>query len=286
MKFTHVVLTRFNVRSSNSSTPPSQEWMDKRILLFETYCFPSIVNQTNQNFKWIIYIDRETDPTDIATLESFSRNSSNILSIKLANSWEQVVEVDLNNDISKLIDDDTELLITSRLDNDDTVHKDFIGIIQSESLKQLKASNTEVDKFAINLTKGFCLQVDPTYELTATINLSNPFISLVERLKDKNNKFLTVIHFWHTEYADQTYFSTIQVNTIPCWIQIIHSTNICNQVIGYPVLDKNKLRDFGIEHDKVNLSSISYLNFVKRSIDLFCKRGWASITRRLKLIAP
>lgn len=283
MKFTHIILTRFNVRHDNSSMPPSQKWMDKRIHLFENYCFPSIVNQSNQEFKWIVYIDRQTEPKYVEIFQRFSRDLSNILIIP-TDSWEQVMKKNLHSDVLKLVSDDSEFVITTRLDNDDAVHENFIQIIQQNFLKFVESNKCKDTKFAINLTKGYCLQVEPNYELTLRTHVSNPFISLVESLtKDKH--FLTVLHLWHDNYATQTDFPLIQVDTIPYWIQVIHSTNISNQVVGYPIMDKNKLADFGIDFRKINLSTSSYTNFVNRRINHLYRRFLTGIARRIKLIS-
>lgn len=287
MKFTYVVLTRFNLRSSHSSMPPSQEWMDKRINLFKSYCFPSMVNQTNQQFKWLIYIDNQTERKYVEILENFSSHLPNILSIIRANNWEELMEKNIvNSDIFKVIDDDSDFLITTRLDNDDTIHKDFIQLIQQETLNFLASNNCKNNKFAINLSKGYCLQVEPNYELTSRIHLSNPFISLVEPLAKKERVFLNVLHLWHDHYVTQTEFPVIRINTTPYWIQVIHSTNAANELVGYPVLDKTKLSDFGIDISKIHLSHSSYINFIIRTISHLYRRISTGITRRLKWILP
>ena len=37
-----------------------EKWMENRFWLFENYCLPSVVNQSNQNFIWCLYFDIET----------------------------------------------------------------------------------------------------------------------------------------------------------------------------------------------------------------------------------
>jgi hypothetical protein len=264
--------------------PPSEEWMDKRINLFKSYCFPSIVNQTNQQFKWLIYIDNQTERKYVEILENFSIHLPNILSIIPANSWEELMEKNIiNSDIAKLIDDDSDFLVTTRLDNDDAIHKYFIQTIQQEVLKFLESNNCkDNNKVAINLSKGYCLRVEPNYEFTSRMHFSNPFISLVEPLAKREQGFLTVLHLWHDHYVTQTDFPVIQINTIPYWIQVIHSTNVANELVGYPILDKTKLSDFGIDISKIHLSHSSYINFIIRNISHLYTRISTGITRRLK----
>ena len=61
-------MTHFNVkfkwskkgRKPSSQKPPTKKWMKHRIELFDKYCYPSIINQTNKNFKWLIFFDGDT----------------------------------------------------------------------------------------------------------------------------------------------------------------------------------------------------------------------------------
>lgn len=59
--FHHFLITRFNLRNpsweltKNNETLLDDSWMSERIELFKNYCFPSVVNQTNKNFKWLLF---------------------------------------------------------------------------------------------------------------------------------------------------------------------------------------------------------------------------------------
>ncbi|WP_051227980.1 glycosyltransferase [Gillisia sp. JM1] len=58
--FQHYILTRFNLRAEDWTTTKNnekvltEEWLEERFDLFENYCFSSVRNQTNQNFKWLV----------------------------------------------------------------------------------------------------------------------------------------------------------------------------------------------------------------------------------------
>ena len=57
--FKHYLITRFNLRADNWDVTKNNEqlltdeWMDNRMWLFENFCFPSVIGQTNQNFEWL-----------------------------------------------------------------------------------------------------------------------------------------------------------------------------------------------------------------------------------------
>ena len=66
MNFSHFILTRFNVKKMWSQDKRgnkvlTDEWLSHRFKLFENYCLPSIVNQENKNFIWLVYFDQDTD---------------------------------------------------------------------------------------------------------------------------------------------------------------------------------------------------------------------------------
>ena len=57
--FDHFVLTRFAEDVFKQSRKIKvEEWLNNRIKLFEKFCLPSIMNQTNKNFKWLLFIDK------------------------------------------------------------------------------------------------------------------------------------------------------------------------------------------------------------------------------------
>lgn len=39
-----------------------KEWMDKRVYIFEKICLPSILNQTNKDFIWLLSFSEKTPP--------------------------------------------------------------------------------------------------------------------------------------------------------------------------------------------------------------------------------
>jgi hypothetical protein len=67
--FKHFIVTRFNLRTSNNKWNKDKNinrtidnsWMLYRINIFNQYCLPSVLNQSCENFTWIICLDIETD---------------------------------------------------------------------------------------------------------------------------------------------------------------------------------------------------------------------------------
>ncbi len=62
--FRHFIITRFNIRvgklgtDKNGNLTRTDVWLKNRIDLFEKYCLPSVVGQTNKNFTWMVLFDK------------------------------------------------------------------------------------------------------------------------------------------------------------------------------------------------------------------------------------
>jgi hypothetical protein len=76
VKFTHYLVTRFNVPVDNWNRDKTGQptldgtWMKHRLALFNRYCVPTISGQTEKNFHWIIYCDVNTFSTDKQKLKN------------------------------------------------------------------------------------------------------------------------------------------------------------------------------------------------------------------------
>ena len=60
----HYLLTRFNlalwIEDKNGAAIDREEWLKRRMALFETFCLPSVKGQTCQSFSWILLVDEGT----------------------------------------------------------------------------------------------------------------------------------------------------------------------------------------------------------------------------------
>ena len=224
----HLILTRFNVRTNyaQSRIGLDPDWLNHRFKLFENFCYPSVRGQSNQNFKWLIYFDSET-PEEFKNkiLEYSTWPNFRPIYINCQLSYE------LNKkNILKNLTDDAEYLITTRLDNDDAISKDFIQVVQN---------NFQEQKFEfINLTYGY---VWSDFKLYSFKYLNNPFVSLIEKINKQDiNSLKTVGCSDHTQLS--SIGSIKQVKTKPAWIQVVHGKNVSNRIRGIrqPI---NKLGD-------------------------------------------
>ncbi|HLA56935.1 MAG TPA: glycosyltransferase, partial [Flavobacterium sp.] len=126
-------------------------------------------------------------------------------------------------------------LITSRIDNDDCIHKNFIDEVQ----KQFKSQDYQ----AIDVIKGYSLQIKPTVMLGKKEHIFNPFISLIE----KNDSPKTVWFSDHNMWKKETRITQIKDKRL--WMSIIHEKNKVNEFDGYDNVEWQSIRNDFIVSD-------------------------------------
>jgi hypothetical protein len=201
MKFKHYILTRYNLGIYDKNNPYSEsvgnpeEWMKHRMPLFQK-CIDGMIRQTNQKFIWVIAVDEKTDIVFKTNLER----------VKIVNEqphqWlrRQPCEA--------------EWIITSRLDNDDYYHMDFVKKIQ-ENFREVE----EVIDIDYEVLESYTGIKYPSKRERA----NSPFLSLVEKWTDKIN---TAMGRPHTVMPDIYHSRKLGVLAT----QVIHDKNVCNKI--------------------------------------------------------
>jgi hypothetical protein len=240
--FNHLLVTRFNLRNpewdvtKNNEKLLTNDWMEERMWFFENFCFPTILAQTNQNFEWLLYFD-------ISTPEKFKTRISELIQNQLnfkvfyIDGMPQFYD-QLKKYISA-IPNKKPYLITSRIDNDDSVHKDFINEIQLQFKQQ--------DYLVLDIIKGYSLQIRPTVMLGKKEHIFNPFMSLIE----KNDDPKTIWYYHHNMWKKETRIK--QVNHKRLWIAVIHEKNKVNNFNGYDNVKWNKLKSDFVLSEEANV---------------------------------
>ena len=70
----HVLLTRFNLPSAGAESivRAKDGWLRARIELFRRFCLPSVLRQTRQDFKWIIYLDPQSPDWLVSVMDDLT----------------------------------------------------------------------------------------------------------------------------------------------------------------------------------------------------------------------
>jgi hypothetical protein len=122
---THLLLTRFNLNYGGVyDARYSDAWMRHRMQLFERYCLPSVARQTRQDFRWLIFFDRDRSADWRGEIDRLAALGP-FTPIFLEGVAGLVPEIGKHAP-------SRGLLLTSRLDNDDVIHPDYIADIRRE----------------------------------------------------------------------------------------------------------------------------------------------------------
>lgn len=274
--FKHLLITRFNLKkegwdfTKSNNAIRDKDWLNDRIQLFEKFCFPSVKAQKNKNFLWLIFLDVDTPKKFIDTLEVFKSEFRNIRFVYI-NSL-NVLGESIKYFISKNVTE--PYVITSRLDNDDSLSEDYIQEIQNQFDEQEFCAIDFLDGYTLlDSGKGFLLGKKK--------HSFNPFISLIE----KNENPLTVFHFDHAHWKKVSAVKRIKNKRV--WLSVIHENNKVNQYNGYGHVSKEILRGFNMDLDERNLSEKKvnqkvkdFFFFLEANTNLFIK----DVKRNLRLM--
>ena len=174
----HVVETRFMQSQSQLL-----ELGFARLALFEAFCLPSMLSQTNPNFLWIIRADPKLHPSIVDRLRTILGGRSNFILIGSNHNpegfgrvkpklpfqsflrFDNVTPSVWNGNISLLEEAYDRsaagaVLLETRLDSDDGVNIHFIEMVQTEARKNLIIDNNDNknSEYDDNLWRLWCIE--------------------------------------------------------------------------------------------------------------------------------
>ncbi len=260
MDYRHFIITRFNLRinlpelskDKSGNEVLTADWLEHRLSLFMNYCFPSVINQSAGNFLWLIYFDEST-PESVKTQNSLLEDKyKGILKIIYADGYDSFLK-QYGSDILSMCPEGLSHVITTRLDNDDIIHADFVKRIQDQFAGQ--------DFTAVNFTKILMLSPTNNDKLYVDYIFSNHFISLIEKVTPEG-----IMGCYCRSDRQWIDVPAIQITDRPYCIELISEKNISNDFRGFPVLRLTDLSDFQINKKIRNkVMSVNNLKIWKMS---------------------
>jgi hypothetical protein len=256
-EYQHFLITRFNVKvdgwktTKNSEEVRTEAWLKNRFYLFERYCLPSVMNQTRQSFLWYIVLDSDTPMVYQEKMLQLIESYANIELIFIDNLKQ------LNGVLRKTIKQKLETLpveyiITTRLDNDDLIHKNFIKSIQ----QKFQPSTRRV----VDIREGYQLSIEnKKSQIRLYRHPFNAFITLIEHRSD----FRTIFSGSHYGWREVKPLSIIEERL---WIELVHDQNKVNQRLDRVKKEYDfAYEDFSLEKEMIVLES-RYRIFVSNRI--------------------
>jgi FkbM family methyltransferase len=281
-KFEHFVITRFNIPAEgwdvdkNKQPVNNDSWLTSRIELFEQFCFPSLKNQTNKNFKWLVFFDPNSPQFLKDKITEWCAACSIFFPLYAVN-YDQFIEYELGEKVQTIASSESKYILTTRIDNDDAFHENAIDTIQRQFIPG--------KEYIIELRTGISLDILNNIALKRNYK-SNPFITLVE----ENNKQLllkTVMAEGHPKWIEIVSFKVVQGK--PMWIQVIHDKNVSNALKGYFSFSAFRTESFHISFIKDNLlrntirfKLIHYTNNVKHGIKYLIVQFWKMLPLNIR----
>ncbi|TIC79530.1 hypothetical protein E8D34_20365 [Nocardioides sp. GY 10113] len=224
MDVDHVLLTRFNLPTvgAESLIRAREGWLRERVALFERYCLPSVAAQSATTFEWLVYFDPESP----AWLKERISGWQSVLTPVFRAT---VDRAELLADIESTLERRGKWLITTNLDNDDGLARDFVERIQSaESVPRRHA--IYCDNGLIRRGDGLYLRNDP----------ENAFCSVREPWDGASTCWVD----WHNLLGRS--MEVIHVKGVPGWLQVVHESNVSNRVRGRLVSPASYLEIFEV----------------------------------------
>lgn len=271
VKFTHYLVTRFNVRLHGNGPefirPDAKgtNWEEERMPLFTRYCAPSIAGQTSKDFTWLIYTDTETPDALLQKITSAIPALVNYLIVPVEGFDAMLVDLK-----TKCAQASTPYIITSRLDNDDAVSKNYIETIQAHFEPR--------HNVVINLLGGVNYNTRKNIFSHHRYSLRNSFCSLVEERRE--GSMITVIGFNHLHPPPASTTKNIPI-PFAFWMNLHDHNAAIRQNTGIPFINKNVIRYYAIDPQYLEISISNTIAYTLRWFPRALKRKIAFKMKKL-----
>ena len=210
MKHQHLVVTRYTVKGW-AYDEFSPEWLEERVRVFRDYCVPSMERQS-ADFTWLVLCDESTDPDYV---EEIRAAASGIPSFEVATTSPER-KIWISQALASMVDPSADLLLTTRLDNDDALHLDALRAVQ-EYVEPFARSSLE--SLLVRFPRGYRYD-EPSGRMFSSYWMDSPFITLLERPGSNGGKARGVYLAQHPKMHLEVPIHSEE--SLPAWIQVIH----------------------------------------------------------------
>lgn len=217
VKIAQFLLTRFNAAVSFAPEDAGTDsaWLRHRFDLFEKICLPSVASQIEADFHWILLASDRTPRKWVARLLKDLQSMPSPTLILLVQEYSEQF---FASAIYKVLEDKTvDRVVSTRLDNDDAIARDYLAEIRMEAERLPHCGN-----FVINFRDGFQVARSGIFPRAARLN---PFLSIVCSPDDLRTAFAI-----HHEKMGQVGRVIDKTGAGEKWMQVIHGRNAANRL--------------------------------------------------------
>lgn len=262
----HFVVTRFNLRAAAATGDYQidEEWLTNRLDLFEKFCFPTVAGQSVQDFKWLVLFDSETPPRireRIAKLQQWPNFIPKFVP--------PATEHSCRMSVTERLDTVPDLLVTTRLDNDDGICRTFIEQIRSR-LEGITAATV------LEFPVGYVWHKNRLY---IDRQPHNPFTTLVEPCNgSRDYRIRTIYSGSHTDVGNLG--QVVVVSEEPAWIQVIHGGNLENRPRGVRCPIAGIAKNFDIRAESLPTRDQSLEYYLDKAVSLLRTSAYIALGKR------
>lgn len=213
--FEHYLLTRFSAAFA-PEVPAQEEWLRYRLGFFVDACWSSVRGQQGADFTWLVLLDDRCPDDFRADVETLAEGT--FTPVWSHEQWGPSIFGRAIAGVSPA-HAAAPWLLTTRLDSDDAIARDFMASVQREF--------TPTEGLFVDFPRG--LQVDRSGATYLYDQLSSPFLTLVERRRHDVDPS-TVYAARHARA--RRWGPVREVSAPPMWVQVIHGTNLLNMTVG------------------------------------------------------
>lgn len=216
MKTAQFLLTRFNPAVSYASEDIGIDpaWLSHRFELFEKICLPSVASQSERNYHWILLVSDRTPPKFMARLMADLALVSSPSAILFVREYSEQF---FNSAILSRLERAVDRVVSTRLDNDDAIARDYMARVREEAGHLPKNGD-----FVINFRQGCQVANNGIFPRNARLN---PFLSVVSSPRKLRTAFAT-----HHGKMDSVGTVIDKTGGNANWIQVIHPRNALNRL--------------------------------------------------------
>ncbi len=214
----HFIITRFNLRSLDPSSARmiDQAYLAQRLELFERFCLPTVRSQTEQDFKWLVLFADDTPASVKARIEAYGADWPNFVPVWLPRGSGTVGPLV----VGPYLDGSPQTLLTTRLDNDDGLARDYI-----EKVRRHEATR---ERLVLHFPVGYVWHNERIY---LDRQEHNAFTTLIEPLPAGNaTEYFTIYKGSHSDI--ERLGRLVNIDEEPSWLQVIHGGNLENYLRG------------------------------------------------------
>ncbi len=269
MQYKHIVLTLFNLKlyatDKNDQQCHTDEWLHTRFEYFENYCLPSMMQQTNQNYHWMVFFDKDTPEAFKKRIEQYKNEYAPFQPYYISADDKDVLkeihgttrmEPVFKRLIHEYCGDFEGHILTTNMDNDDSLHEDTIARIQNAFVEKPQEG-------IYAFPWGRQLFLDK--ELLLRIHYPhNHFLTLAYRM---NKEFKTVKAYKHAKIRKM--LPVVDINDgPPAWMEIVHEGNVSNdlritsRVKNRPCMHTVSFKNYGMKGEYSSTHNISKALFI------------------------